>query len=195
MEDTYYIVAAAGHSPWMICLGIFLFTFVLEDVATVSAALFASYGYVPPQAAFICLALGIILGDFGLYGLGFMASKFEWAKKLLNNKKVQTAHNWLGERESLSVVTARFIPGARFPTYTAMGFFNFSFVKFMATVFMASIVWTSVLFTTIFFVGEIFVDQLNGWKWPIALLMIVTVIFLPRIIHKILATNKEKHDA
>lgn len=172
-------------SPWLICLGIFLFTFVLEDVATVSAALLSSYGYVPPQAAFLCLSLGIILGDFGFYGLGRLASKFNWARKLLENRKVKMANDWLGEREIISVITARFIPGARLPTYTAMGFFNFSFFKFMMAVLIASVIWTSILFTAIFFVGEVFVDQLNTWKWLIAGIMVVTIIFLPRIIHRI----------
>ena len=183
--DLFVLADTFKDSPWMICLAIFLFTFVLEDVATVSAALLASYGYVPPQLAFTCLALGIILGDFGLYGLGYLASKFDWAKKSLENKKVQLANNWLDDRRFLGVVTARFIPGARLPTYTAMGFFRLPFMTFMIAVLVASVLWTLVLFTAIYFVGEIFVDQLNEWKWPIAIIMIVTVIFLPRIISNI----------
>ena len=189
--DLISVAGMFSDNPWIICLSIFLFTFVLEDVATVSAALLASYGYVPPQMAFICLVMGIILGDLGLYGLGFLASKFEWAKRLLDHKQVKMVNNWLGKRKTLSVVAARFVPGARLPTYTAMGFFNFSFIRFVVAVVIASVVWTSLLFTAIYFLGEVFVDEFNEWKWPIALSVIVTVIFLPRIIHKV-SKAKEK---
>ncbi len=183
--DLISIAEMFNHNPWIICLAIFLFTFVLEDVATVSAALLASYGYVPAQAAFICLAAGIILGDFGLYGLGYLASRYEWAKRVMMNKKVQLANDWLGERKFLGVVTARFIPGARLPTYTAMGFFRFPFMIFFSAVLLASVAWTIILFTSIYFIGEIFVEELHQWKWHVAVIMIIAIVFLPRIIQKL----------
>ena len=167
--------------PWIICLFIFLFTFVLEDVATVSAALLTAFDYLPWQGAYLSLLAGIIIGDLGLYGLGYAASHFKWAQKFLERKKVKLAHTWLSTREIPAIIGARFIPGARLPTYTAMGFFKLSFIKFILTVLVASVLWTSVLFTAIVLLGEVFVDQLEAWRWPFALFMIVFVIVAPRL--------------
>ena len=178
--------------PWIICLYIFLFTFVLEDVATVSAALLSSYGHVMPEMAYVSLLAGIILGDLGLYGLGFGASKFRWAEKILERKKVVLVHDWLDRREVVAVLAARFIPGARLPTYTAMGFFRLSFIKFVATVFIASVLWTSLLFIAIFTIGEVFVDKLEVFRLPLAIVMIFLVVFVPRILQGIYKKEQVK---
>ena len=130
----------------------------------------------------IAVLAGIVLGDIGLYGLGYGASRFQWAQKILERKRVIMVHDWLDQREVLAVLAARFVPGARLPTYTAMGFFKLSFTKFMATVFVASVIWTSLLFAAIYTIGEVFVDQLEAWRWPLAGLMIVIVIIAPRLI-------------
>lgn len=180
--DFLQLADVFSDRPWIVCLFIFLFTFVLEDVATVSAALLSSYGHVMPEMAYLSLLAGIILGDIGLYGAGYGASRFQWAQKILERKRVVMLHDWLDQREVMAVLAARFVPGARLPTYTAMGFFKLSFTKFMVTVFVASVLWTSLLFAAIYSVGEVFVDQLETWRWPMAGFMIIAVIVVPRII-------------
>lgn len=180
--DFMQLAEVFSDRPWILCLFIFLFTFVLEDVATVSAALLSSYGHVMPEMAYLSLLAGIVLGDMGLYGLGYGASRFEWAKKILERKRVVMVHDWLDTREVLAVLAARFVPGARLPTYTAMGFFRLSFAKFMVTVFVASVLWTSLLFAAIYTIGEVFVDQLESLRWPLAIVMVVIVVVMPRVI-------------
>ena len=180
--DFMQLADVFADRPWILCLFIFLFTFVLEDVATVSAALLSSYGHVIPEMAYLSLLAGIVLGDMGLYGLGYGASRFDWAKKILERKRVVMMHDWLDRREVAAVLAARFVPGARLPTYTAMGFFRLSFTKFMAAVFVASVLWTSLLFVAIFAIGEVFVDQLEVWRWPLAGFMIILVVVTPRFV-------------
>ena len=180
--DFMQLADVFADRPWILCLFIFLFTFVLEDVATVSAALLSSYGHVMPEMAYLSLLAGIVLGDMGLYGLGYGASRFDWAKKILERKRVVMVHDWLDQREVPAVLAARFVPGARLPTYTAMGFFRLSFTKFMMTVFVASVLWTSLLFAAIFTIGEVFVDRLEVWRWPLAGFMIILVVVTPRFV-------------
>ena len=188
--DFMQLADVFADRPWIICLFIFLFTFVLEDVATVSAALLSSYGYVMPEMAYLSLLAGIMLGDLGLYGLGYGASRFQWADDLLHKKGVVMVHDWLDQREVLAVLAARFVPGARLPTYTAMGFFKLSLHKFIATVFVASVLWTSLLFAAIFALGEVFVDQLEAWRWPMAGFMMVVVVVAPRLIQAFVKKEK-----
>lgn len=185
-SDFLQLAETFSDRPWIICLFIFLFTFVLEDVATVSAALLSSYGYVMPEMAFTALLSGIILGDLGLYGLGYGASHCRWAQAILERKRFIRVHDWLDEREVLAVLAARFVPGARLPTYTAMGFFKLSFVKFIVTVFIASVLWTMFLFVAIYAVGEVFVDQFHAWRWPMAIGMVLIVVIVPRLVQHLL---------
>jgi membrane protein DedA with SNARE-associated domain len=183
-----------ADKPLIIYLSLFLFTFVLEDVATVSAALLSSYGHIMPEFAYIALLTGIILGDLGLYGLGYGASHMKWAKRLLERKGVKLANQWLDRREIIAVIGARFVPGARLPTYTAMGFFKLSFTKFMVTVFFASVLWTLLLFTAVCAIGEIFVDQLDIYRWPMAIFMLLLILVLPRFV-EYCANRKKKYDS
>ena len=154
---------------------------MLEDVATVSAAILTSYDYIPWQGAYLSLLAGIILGDLGLYGLGYASSHFKWAQKILERKRVKVVNSWLSTREIPAIIGARFIPGARLPTYTAMGFFKLSFPKFIITVLFASVIWTSILFGAILLIGDVFVDQLEAFRLPFAVFMILFVIVAPRI--------------
>jgi len=191
--DFMKLAETFSDKPLIIYLFLFLFTFVLEDVATVSAALLSSYGHIMPEIAYMALLAGIVLGDLGLYGLGYLASHFKWAKRLLERKKVTLVNEWLDKREVIAVFGARFVPGARLPTYTAMGFFRLSFAKFIITVFFASVVWTSILFIAVYAVGEVFVDQLHEWQWPMAIFMIAIVLLLPRLIEYSVKKRK-RHD-
>jgi len=192
--DFMKLAEVFADKPIIIYLFIFLFTFVLEDVATVSAALLSSYGYIMPELAYFSLLMGIVLGDLGLYGLGYAASHFKWAKRILERKKVKLVNEWFDKRQVIAVIGARFVPGARLPTYTAMGFFKLSFTKFIITVFIASVIWTSLLFAAVFTIGEIFVDQLEAYRWPMAIFMIVTVLLLPRLI-EYSVSRKKKYDS
>jgi len=179
--DFMKLAEVFADKPLIIYLFIFFFTFVLEDVATASAALLASYGHIMPEMAYITLLCGIGLGDWGIYGLGYCASQFQWAQKILQKKQVTLVRGWLDKREVLAIITARFIPGARLPTYTAMGFFKLSFRKFIITVLIAGVLWTALLFAAVFTIGEVFVDQLEAYRWPVAGFLIILLYLLPKL--------------
>jgi len=192
--EFFDILANYADRPGLMALLIFLFTFILEDAATVSSALLASYGRIPPLVAYVALALGIMTGDAGLYGLGYLARKFTWAEKILHKRGVGMVQSWLNAREIQAIIAARFIPGARLPTYTAMGFFRLSFRKFMWTVFFASLIWTSILFMAIYSFGMAFVEELGHWRWPVALGILIILFAVPRLVQTLIRKiNYENH--
>jgi len=69
------LTTVAGHKIWLQAMLIVLGTFVLEDAATVLAAMQAQSGAVPLPVALLALYAGIILGDLGLYGLGALSGQ------------------------------------------------------------------------------------------------------------------------
>lgn len=54
---------------WLM-LGIIALSYLLEDLAIVSAAGLATQGLIPPQYALLAIFIGIATGDLGLYYLG-----------------------------------------------------------------------------------------------------------------------------
>ena len=70
------LLAWAGHHPLLQATAIVLGTFILEDAATVIAAIQTADGSLSGPLALASLYVGIAVGDLGLYGLGWLAARF-----------------------------------------------------------------------------------------------------------------------
>jgi membrane protein DedA with SNARE-associated domain len=81
-DFTGLLVAAAGSKPLQAAT-IIIGTFILEDAATVLAAMQVATGGVTLFVALGALYAGIVLGDLGLYGLGRLSATQSWAKRLV----------------------------------------------------------------------------------------------------------------
>ncbi|MBW2611437.1 MAG: VTT domain-containing protein [Deltaproteobacteria bacterium] len=177
-----------GTDPFAIALAIILATFILEDAATVGAAMLASDGILPIYLAIIALISGIVLGDVGLYGLGRLSTKSPWVRRMLRQRKTIDMRNWMAHRILPMVFAARFIPGARFPYYTASGLLGLPFWRFTMAAFLAVTLWTSLLFTAVIYFGIYFHDRLGWWRWILAGGVVLAIIALSRIYrHALLA--------
>ena len=176
------ILMGFATDPFLLGLGIIVATFILEDAATVSAALFAADGLLSTGWALTALFIGIVLGDLGLYGLGMLAKRFRWAEKLLALDKVHKARDWMDRRVVITVISARFLPGMRTPTYAACGFFGLSFTKFALSAIIATAIWTAALFTLLLTYGQSILDSFGPWRWAAIPVIILLVMILPRLI-------------
>ena len=72
------LLALAGQSALFQAGAIILGTFILEDAATVAAAMQVEDGAVSIWLALMSLYAGIVLGDMGLYGLGRLSAYVPW---------------------------------------------------------------------------------------------------------------------
>src|ERR1700690_4413691 len=77
------LLAQAGYSPWFQAAAIIAGTFILEDAATVAAAMQVEDGALPLWLALMSLYAGIVLGDLGLYGLGRVSAHIPWVARQL----------------------------------------------------------------------------------------------------------------
>ncbi len=181
-DDVLLQLRQLAGDPFLLGLAIALFTFVLEDAATVASGLLAAEGLIHPAWALTALYLGIVLGDFGLYGFGLLARRNRWARRLLEKRRVALAGDWIGQRLFATVFGARFVPGLRLPCYTACGFFQLSFTRFALYAAVAAAAWTTLLFIVIFAFGRWAVEELGGWRWAAGLAILLCVILLPRLL-------------
>jgi len=169
-----------GSDPLIVALAIIVATFILEDAATVAAAILASDGVLPVYLAIIALITGIVLGDVGLYGLGRLSTKSSWVRGLLLRRRAMDARDWMAHRIFPMVFAARFIPGSRFPSYTASGLFGLPFGRFATAAFLAVTLQTSLLFTLMIYFGIYFRDRLGGWRWVLAGGVVLAIIAVSR---------------
>jgi membrane protein DedA with SNARE-associated domain len=191
MEDAGQFLLALGSSPWAIAVAIVLATFVLEDVATVAAALLAADNMIAPSLALTALFTGIFIGDCLLYGLGAAARTRRWAKRFIGEERMAKGRAWLKRRYVPALIGARFMPGLRLPTYTSSGFLNLPFVPFALVAAAAGIVWTSLLFSLVFFFGVMTVEHLGVWRWWIAAGFAIMIFAAPYVIQRFVPAARD----
>jgi membrane protein DedA with SNARE-associated domain len=159
------LLALAGHSPWFQAAAIIIGTFILEDAATVAAAMQVEDGALPVWLALISLYAGIVLGDLGLYALGRLSARVPWIARQLPPNRQETIRAWIDGRIFKVVLGSRFLPGLRLPTYTTCGFVGANLRQFTLAAVVATAAWTTLLFTTSLRVGHFLMDHLGAWRW------------------------------
>lgn len=116
-------------------LSIVLATFILEDPTTLTVSLLIKSSDLSPELGLSALALGIFLGDLGLYflGLGIQRGIFKKRKEFLRPS-------------FFSVAVARFVPGMRTITFSSAGFNRLPIKKFLLVILPSSVIWTLLIF-------------------------------------------------
>ncbi len=183
------LLEAAANHPLLQGGAIIVGTFILEDAATVLAAMQVQSGGIVWSIAIVSLYLGIVLGDMGLYGLGALAGGSSAVRGLARRlvPEVRQAHGkrWLSTRVFRVVLVSRFIPGARLPTYTTCGFLRVDFRRFVLAAVVATLIWTSLLFLVSLKVGRLLTDHLGVWRWLGAVGFAIVVVVAGRVLARL----------
>lgn len=160
-----------------------LLTFVQEDVPTVSAALLAAAGTLSWHVGFLGVFLGIWIGDALLYllarSVGRPLLQRSWAKRFFNPAAVAQSEQWFAEKGTWLLLSSRFVPGTRLPTYLAAGFLRLPFGRFLLVTGTAVAAWTVGIFLLAKTVGPGLLSWLQGWNfggWAVSLLVIALVV-------------------
>ena len=186
-----FLVAARCH-PALQAAAVILATFVLEDAATVIAAIAAQAGALPLPLALGALYTGIVLGDLGLYGLGALAARLPLVGRLLPPQRREIASDWIAGKVFRVVLISRFLPGVRLPTYTTCGYLGADLVQFTLAAAVGTAIWTTGLFVMARHLGALWAAHLAEWRWTVAsviVLLILTAQLLRARLHARLITG------
>jgi membrane protein DedA with SNARE-associated domain len=160
-----------------------LLTFVQEDIPTVSGALLAAAGNVSWATAFLGVFLGIWIGDALLYLLartvGRPLLQRSWAKRFFNADAVARSEQWFSEKGTWLLVSTRFVPGTRLPTYLAAGFLRLPFRRFLLVTGSAVAMWTGGIFLMANLLGPDLLRWFQRWNsggWAVLLLIAASII-------------------
>ena len=142
-----FLLSPASPSAIGLAVGLFLGTFILEDLAAIGAGLLLAAGSISWPAAFIACFLGIWSGDAGLYALARCGGRrwFEKSRFKRYSDRVARSEAWFAKRGTSILIFSRMLPGARLPTYLAAGFLRIPLRSFLFVTGVASFVWTLVV--------------------------------------------------
>jgi membrane protein DedA with SNARE-associated domain len=132
----------------VIAIVLALTTLLLEDLAIAAGAALATQGLISWDLAFVAVAGGIAVGDWGLYGLGAAARRVPWLQRryIGGTRSAAWSHSLttqLHTRLFSAVMLARVVPGLRLVTYTACGFLRVPWLPFSLWVSVAVSLWTA----------------------------------------------------
>lgn len=170
--------------PFSQALALGLATLVQEDVPTFTAALLASAGKMSWNAGLLGCFFGIWFGDALLYlaarGLGRRLMGWGWIRRRVTEASVERSERWFSERGLWLLVSSRFVPGTRLPTYLAAGFLRVPFHRFLCVTGGVVAFWTLGIFGLTQAFGGVVGEAWQRWSgagpWFVAVLALLVLV-------------------
>ncbi|USH04956.1 DedA family protein [Grimontia kaedaensis] len=169
------------YSPVTLFFVVILLSYLLEDLAIVTASVAASQGVMSVPAALAAIFVGIATGDIGLYALGLWARR--WRKLrgfLLTKPSGRMIRRKLRAHAFGNLFLIRFVPGLRFVGFCLSGFFRVGLKPFLLAVLVATGLWTVLVFVLVYKLGEI--EWINNHlSWGLIPVVVILLIAVNRV--------------
>nr|WP_081467663.1 VTT domain-containing protein [Vibrio sinaloensis] len=136
-------------------VGIVLLSYLLEDLAIITAATLAVEQLMPTSLALAAIFVGISSGDLGLYLLGKSAQRVRVLRyRLFRYQRARKLRRKIHQQAFSTLFVVRFIPGLRTVGFTLSGFLDVPKSKFFIAVLTATGLWTVLVFGSFFQLGN-----------------------------------------
>ena len=137
---------------------IILLSFVSEDAATISSSLSIFGGPLSWPLGFATCFAGIWLGDLGLYWLarylGKPVLRSRWIARFADADAIERCQEKFNQHGLLTLLTSRFVPGTRLPTYLAAGLLSMPVARFALVTAFAALLWIGGIFAIAALLGS-----------------------------------------
>ena len=186
------IEAAHGVRVLVLMLVILVCTFVAEDPTCLASGLLVAQGLIEFIPATIACLVGIFIGDSVLYLIGRFLGRpvlrkapFKW---IISEQEVDRMSDWFDKNPKgfALIISSRFIPGSRVPTFVAAGIMKLNMVKLVMLFFIAAAVWTPPLILLAEKVGAGVIDKFKEWHHNAAWIVIGAILGLWLITHYVI---------
>ncbi|CZF80516.1 DedA family protein [Grimontia marina] len=166
------------YSPVTLFFAVILLSYLLEDLAIVTASVAASQGVMSVPIALAAIFVGIATGDIGLYALGLWSRRWRKLRGILLTKpSVRMIRRKLRAHAFGNLFLIRFVPGLRFVGFCLSGFFRVGLKPFLSAVLVATALWTALVFVLVYQLGEIeWINRHLSWGLiPVVVLLLIAV--------------------
>lgn len=186
------IEPAGGARVVVLMLIILVCTFVAEDPTCLAAGLLVAQGLIGFLPATVACLVGIFIGDLVLYLIGRFLGRPILRKPPLKWLVSEQQIDEMSERFSKNpkglalIVSSRFIPGSRVPTFVAAGIMKLDWHKLIFLFFIAAALWTPPLILLAEYVGASVIEQFKEWHHNAAWIVIGAILALYLTSHYII---------
>lgn len=170
------VEAIAAMSGWVLYFSIFALPFIQEDAAVIGAATASLAGAAPTSLILAAILSGLVASDAWKYWMGRLARRYQWAHKFAEKPGVSIAGDLIRKEFIQTMLTARFVPGTRIPTYIAAGFFKADYVRYILTLIVTASLYVAIMFTLFHFVGAVAGERAKVWLPVIAVVCLAVYV-------------------
>lgn len=163
---------------WVLYLSIFILPFIQEDAAVIGAATASITGAAPTWIILVAILTGLVGSDAWKYWLGRLARSRAWAHKFAEKPGVSVAGDLVRTEFLQTMLTARFVPGTRIPTYIACGFFKADYARYILVLTMTATLYVAIWFGMFHTVGAVAGEQAKFWLPAIAVVCLAIYILV-----------------
>ena len=175
--------AIASMNGWVLYATIFFLPFLQEDAAVIGAATASLAGAAPTEFILPAILSGLVASDAWKYWLGRLALQHDWAQRFAQKPGVALAGDLIRREFLQTMMTARFVPGTRVPTYIACGFFKANYARYLVVLASTAILYVAIMFTLFHSVGAVAGEEAAIWLPVIAIVGLVIYVGVRWINH------------
>ncbi|MDR2430478.1 MAG: alpha/beta fold hydrolase [Puniceicoccales bacterium] len=193
LEDVPAPPRAEGMRLWVLMLIIIVCAFVAEDPTCLASGLLVAQGVLSFTAATVACLISIVVGDFTLYLIGYVLGRPALRKAplkwIIAEYEIDRMAGWFekkGFQGLLLIITSRFIPASRLPTFVCAGVMRLSLWRLGILFFVAAALWTPPLILLAESVGETVIGKFEHWKKS-AMWIALGVLFFAWFLFHVLA--------
>ncbi len=169
---------------WVLFGALFLTPFLQEDFGVILAAAASLAGAAPTAFLAAAILTGLVASDAWKYWMGRLARRYQWAHRFAEKPGVSVAGDLIRKEFLQTMLTARFVPGTRIPTYIAAGFFKAHYPKYVLTLAFTASLYIGVVFGVFHTVGAVAGEEAIAWLPLIAISLVVAYILFRWINHR-----------
>ncbi len=176
------------RSGWFMATLLGVATFASEDLACIGGGLLATKGAITLPLAILGCLIGIFVGDFAIYLMGRVLGKpaldLPVVRSVLKKERVERYSRWIDKKGIALIISTRFVPGSRVPTYFAAGVLRANPFKFGFGLLIASAIWTPAIVGLSYFLGGHFIsffEANEGWALLGLLISALLILLFARV--------------
>lgn len=175
-----FLTNLTDGSTVVLLLTVVLFAIFFEDITTFVVGILAADGLISVPAALISLYVGIVIGDTALYTLGAFARSHPRLAHYIDHDFTAPFRSWLEHKYAFKVFSGHFVPGLRFTTFVASGFFRFPLRTYIPMAIAGGVVLMVTLFSVSYWFGSFSSKWVGEVRWGIAGIFLLVLFFIAR---------------
>lgn len=152
--------------------------FADEDFAIILGGYIVVNRLMPVGLVVLTIYMGMVASDFALYGIGAVARRAPWLKRVAVSARVRSFGETLKRNVFEVVALCRVVPGLDFVAIVACGWTRVPFGQFTAASLVLSALYLPLMLYLVIVFGDAMDDHVGLWTWPLLLVAIAIIGFV-----------------